>query len=58
MLLVGAGVLAMASVAASSAISALEKVLSFPGAAQSGETITSLTLFALCLRQFLRSCPM
>lgn len=57
MLLVGAGVLAMASVAASSAISALEKVLSFPGAAQAGETITSLTLFALVFAAILKVLP-
>src|SRR4029077_8998247 len=38
-------------------MSALEKVLSFPGAAQAGETITSLTLFALVFAAILKVLP-
>jgi membrane protein len=57
LLLLGAGILAMASVAASSLISALEKLLSFPGAAQGIEMMTSLLLFTLIFAAILKVLP-
>jgi membrane protein len=57
LLLVGAGILAMASVAASSLISALERFLSFPGAAQILEMMTSLALFTLVFAAILKILP-
>ena len=57
LLLVGAGILAMVSVAASSVISALARMLSFPGAAVVGETVTSLALFALVFAAILKVLP-
>ena len=57
LLLVAAGMLAMVSVAASSAISALTRILTFPGAAEVGETITSLALFALVFAAILKVLP-
>src|SRR5882724_9288736 len=57
LLLVGAGVLAMVSVAASSVISALAKMLPFPGAVQVGETVTSLALFAMVFAAILKVLP-
>ena len=57
LLLVGAGILAMGSVAAGSLISALEKLLSFPGAAQGIEVTTSLVLFTLVFAAILKVLP-
>jgi membrane protein len=57
LLLVGAGVLAMVSVAASSVISVLTRMLTFPGAAQFGESVTSLALFALVFAAILKVLP-
>ncbi|HUA33656.1 MAG TPA: YihY/virulence factor BrkB family protein [Candidatus Binataceae bacterium] len=54
LLLVGAGVLAMISVAASSAISALAKMLPFAGAAHAGEVFTSLAMFTLIFAAILK----
>jgi membrane protein len=53
-LLVGAGVLAMISVGASSAISALAKMLPFPGAAHAGEIIASLAMFTVIFAAILK----
>jgi membrane protein len=57
LLLVAAGMLAMVSVAASSVISALTRILTFPGAAEVGETVTSLALFALVFAAILKVLP-
>ena len=57
LLLVGAGVLAMISVAASSVISALAKMLPFAGAAHAGELVTSLVLFAVVFAAILKVLP-
>ena len=57
LLLVGAGILAIISVAASSILSALTRMLTFPGAAQLGETITSLALFSLIFAAILKVLP-
>jgi len=57
LLLVGAGILAMVSVAASSAISALAKMLPFPGAAHVGEMVTSLAMFAIVFAAILKVLP-
>jgi len=57
LLLVGAGILAMVSVVASSVISALARMLTFPGAAEVGETVTSLALFALVFAAILKVLP-
>jgi membrane protein len=57
LLLIGAGVLAMVSVAASSVISVLVKMLIFPGAAQAGETVMSLALFTLIFAAILKVLP-
>jgi membrane protein len=57
LLLVGAGILAMVSVAASSVISALARMLTFPGAAEVGETVASLALFALVFAAILKVLP-
>ena len=56
-LLVGAGILAMLSVAASSVISALARMLTFPGVAEVGETVSSLALFALVFAAILKVLP-
>jgi len=57
LLLVGAGVLAMVSVGASSAISSLTKLLPFPGVAQAGELIASLIMFAIVFGAILKVLP-
>lgn len=57
LLLVGAGILAMVSVAASSVISALAKMLPFAGAAHAGEMVTSLVLFAVVFAAILKVLP-
>jgi len=57
LLLVGAGILAMVSVAASSAISALAEMLPFAGAAHAGEMLTSLAMFAVVFAAILKVMP-
>ncbi len=57
LLLVGAGVLAIVSVAASSAISLLARMLPFAGAVDIGEAITSLVLFAIMFAAILKVMP-
>jgi len=57
LLLVGAGFLAMISVAASSAISALAKMLPFAGAAHAGEMVASLAMFAVVFAAILKVLP-
>ncbi len=57
MLLIGAGILAMVSVAVGSAISALASMLPFAGAAHVGELITSLTMFAVVFAAILKVMP-
>jgi membrane protein len=57
LLLVGAGILAMVSVTASSVISALAKMLPFPGAAHAGEVVTSLAMFAIVFAAILKVMP-
>jgi membrane protein len=57
LLLVGAGILAIVSVAASSAISVLTKMLPFPGSAHAGEMLTSLAMFALLFAAILKVMP-
>jgi membrane protein len=57
LLLIGAGILAMVSVAASSAISALAHMLPFAGAAHAGELFTSLLMFALVFAAILKVMP-
>ena len=56
-LLIGAGILAMVSVAASSAISALAHLLPFPGAVHAGEIATSLIMFAILFAAILKVMP-
>ena len=57
LLLLGAGILAMVSVAASSLISALAKMLPFPGAAHLGEIVTSFAMFAVIFAAILKVLP-
>jgi membrane protein len=57
LLLVGAGFLAMVSVAASSAISALAKMLPYAGAAHMAETAMSLAMFAVIFAAILKVLP-
>jgi membrane protein len=57
LLLIGAGILAMVSVAAGSAISALAHMIPFPGAAHAGEIVTSLIMFALVFAAILKVMP-
>src|SRR5208283_3012563 len=57
LLLIGAGILAMVSVAASSAISALAHMIPFPGAAHAGEIATSLIMFAILFAAILKVMP-
>jgi membrane protein len=57
LLLIGAGILAMVSVAASSAISALAHMLPFPGAAHAGEIVTSMVMFAVVFAAILKVMP-
>jgi membrane protein len=57
LLLIGAGILAMLSVGASSAISALAHMLPFPGAAHVGELVTSLAMFAVVFAAILKVMP-
>jgi membrane protein len=56
-LLMGAGILAIVSVVASSAISALARLIPFPGAAHAGELVTSLATFALMFAAILKVMP-
>jgi membrane protein len=57
LLLAGAGVLAIVSVAASSAISMLARMLPFPGAAHAGEMLASLAMFAMMFAAILKVLP-
>ncbi len=57
LLLVGAGILAMISVAATSVISALAKMLPFAGAANAGEMVASFALFAVVFAAILKVLP-
>ena len=57
LLLGGAGVLAMISVAASSVISALARMLPFPDAVHLAEIVTSLAMFTLVFAAILKSVP-
>src|SRR5271170_2111048 len=57
LLLIGAGILAMVSVAAGSAISALAHWIPFPGAAHAGEIVTSLLMFAVVFAAILKVMP-
>jgi membrane protein len=57
LLLVGAGILAIVSVAASSGIAALTRMLPFPGAAHVGELLTSWATFALLFAAILKVMP-
>jgi membrane protein len=57
LLLVGAGILAMVSVAASSVISAIAKMLPFSGAAQVGEMATSFAMFTIVFAAILKVLP-
>ncbi len=57
LLLIGAGILAMVSVAASSAISVLAHMIPFPGAAHAGEMVTSLAMFAVVFAAILKVMP-
>jgi membrane protein len=57
LLLLGAGVLAIVSVAASSIISAVSHMLPFAGAVHLGEVAASLTAFALLFGAILKAMP-
>jgi membrane protein len=57
LLLVGAGILAIASVAAGSIISALSRMLPFAAAVHIGEVVTSLIAFALVFGGILKVIP-
>jgi membrane protein len=57
LLLVGAGILAIVSVAASSAIAMLTRMLPFPGAVHAGEMLTSLAMFAILFAAILKVMP-
>ena len=57
LLLVGAGMLAIVSVAASSVISVLTRMLPFPDAAHAGEMLTSLAMFAIVFAAILKVMP-
>jgi membrane protein len=57
LLLVGAGILAIVSVAASSIISALSRMLPFAAAVHIGEMATSLLVFALVFGGILKAMP-
>ena len=57
LLLVGAGILAIVSVAASSAISLLARMLPFASAVHVGEALTSLVLFAIMFAAILKVMP-
>jgi len=57
LLLIGAGILAMVSVAAGSAISALAHLIPFPGAVHAGEIVTSLIMFAIVFAAILKVMP-
>lgn len=57
LLLVGAGILAIVSLAAGSAISALAKMLPFSGAAHAGEIVASLVMFAIIFAAILKVLP-
>ncbi len=57
LLLVGAGILTMVSVAAGSTISALSRMLPFAAAVDIGEVVTSLIVFALVFGGILKVMP-
>ncbi len=57
LLLVGAGVMGVVSVAASSVISALARMLPFAGAANAGEMLASLAMFAIIFAAILKVMP-
>ncbi|HTY55637.1 MAG TPA: YihY/virulence factor BrkB family protein [Candidatus Binataceae bacterium] len=57
LLLLGAGVLAIASVAASSVISAVSHMLPFAGAVSAGEVLASFVAFALLFGAILKAMP-
>jgi membrane protein len=57
LLLAGTGILAIVSVAASSAISALAKMLPLAGAATAGEILASLAMFAIVFAAILKVLP-
>ncbi len=57
LLLVGAGILAMLSVAASSVISGLARSIPFPDAVHLAEMVTSLAMFALVFAAILKTVP-
>ncbi len=57
LLLIGAGILAMVSVAASSAISALAHMIPFPGAVHAGDLLASILMFALVFAAILKVMP-
>jgi membrane protein len=57
LLLIGAGILAMVSMVAGAAISALAHLLPFPGAAHAGEIATSLIVFAILFAAILKVMP-
>jgi len=57
LLLVGAAILAVVSVGASSVISALARMLPFPEAASAGEMVTSLAMFAVVFAAILKVMP-
>ena len=57
LLLLVAGMLAMISVSASSLISALTKMIPFPAAAQLGEIVTSVVMFAIIFGAILKVLP-
>ncbi len=57
LLLVGVGILALISLAASSVISALARMLPFAGAAHAGEMVASLVMFAFLFGTILKVLP-
>jgi membrane protein len=57
LLLIGAGILAMVSMVAGAAISALAHLLPFPGAAHAGEIATSLIVFTILFAAILKVMP-
>jgi membrane protein len=56
-LLVGAGILAIVSLVASSAIAMLTRELPFPGATHAGEMLTSMAMFAIMFAAILKVMP-
>jgi membrane protein len=57
LLIVGAGVVALVSLAAGSAISAFSGMLPFPGAAHAGEAVLSLAIFVMLFAMILKVLP-